>query len=213
MCVGGAVKPVYESTPPPWFCRELEAIFAPQNDANVLTPVTYPHYPYGANLALRASILKVVGNFNPSLGYRGTSLLPCEETELLLRIEQKGFHILYEPRSLVHHFISKNRLSKSYFRQRVRAQGRAEVVLEWLRRQKPQYKSRLRTARESAWWYRHAIRQRWLLRRTRQQTVDGNDEKEAFAAECRTLREIGRAEQEAHELFFALVRPQRASLQ
>ena len=132
--VGGAVIPVYEGGRPDWFPARAENIFHPNIQAKGLQRVYYPHYPYGANIAFRRSVFSRVGLFREDLGYRGNSLMPAEETELLLRIEKSGGRILYEPKAIVRHLIPASRTSRSYLRRRYFMMGRGHHELEKTRR-------------------------------------------------------------------------------
>jgi GT2 family glycosyltransferase len=132
MCVGGAVVPVYETPLPVWFPEDLESIFKPQIHDAVLHQVFYPHYPYGANFSIRAEAVRQIGEFNTSLGYKGNNLMPCEETEFMLRVEKAGFKVLIEPRAVVNHIIPANRLTHHYLRHRQYAYGQARAFMDYL---------------------------------------------------------------------------------
>lgn len=131
MCVGGAIVPVYEIPLPEWFPEDLEFIFKPALRGVGLHQVTYPHYPYGANFSIRADAAQV-GKFNTSLGYKAQSLIPCEETEFLLRLEKAGYTILMETRAVVKHLIPANRLTLEYQRRRHYANGRGNALMNYM---------------------------------------------------------------------------------
>jgi len=96
--------------------------------------VSYPHYPYGANIAFRRSAFRRVGLFREDLGYCGDRLMPAEETELLLRIEKSGGKIHFDPRAIVRHLIPASRTSRDYLRRRFLAMGQGQRELEKTRR-------------------------------------------------------------------------------
>jgi glucosyl-dolichyl phosphate glucuronosyltransferase len=134
MCVGGAVVPVFEVPLPPWFPPEMRCLFMPEQSGDALHIVTYPWYPYGANVSFRATVIDKIGEFNTTLGYKGNDLTPSEETEYILRIEKAGYHVLIEPRAIVNHVIPKNRLTREYLRRRQYAAGKGRALLEGLHR-------------------------------------------------------------------------------
>lgn len=129
-CVGGRIQPVYERDLPCWISGRHEEIYMPTMQERTLYPTTFPHYPYGANFAIRATCAKTVGLFNPNLGYRGRQLIPGEETEYLLRIEKAGFRIVMEPRACVRHVIPVERFAHAYYWRRMYAGGTSAALLE-----------------------------------------------------------------------------------
>lgn len=137
MCVGGTIVPVYEAAPPVWFSQGLELIFKPEILGVDLHQVTYPYYPYGANFSIRSEAVKHVGTFNTSLGYKGRDLIPCEETEFLLRIEKAGYEIFMEPRAVVRHIIPANRLTRDYLRLRQYAYGKGCTLVKYFHQNQP----------------------------------------------------------------------------
>lgn len=107
-CVGGAV----DLKLPAGFERELSPVCrmllgetvgmdAPrQYNANI-TPGT-------GNLMIHRSVFEEVGTFNEELNVRG------EDTDLFLRIFNRGFESWYSPTALVHHVIPPERLNREY---------------------------------------------------------------------------------------------------
>lgn len=131
MCAGGTVIPDYETEPPSWFDEQCEGIFAPKFKQHSPHMTTYPYYPYGANFAVRSTVFRIVGMFDPTLGYRGTSLIPAEETEFIRRIERAGYQIGIDPGAVVRHLIPSERLTENYMIRRAYFQGRANAILHW----------------------------------------------------------------------------------
>jgi glycosyltransferase involved in cell wall biosynthesis len=130
MCVGGAIIPIYEIAMPIWFPQEMEFTFKPKITCAELHSVVYPCYPYGANLSIRAEAVRLVGMFNTSLGYNGQNLIPCEETELLLRLEKAGYKIIMETRAVVRHNIPAKRLTRDYLRVLYYSCGRGYALMK-----------------------------------------------------------------------------------
>lgn len=131
LCAGGTIIPEYEAKPPRWFDKKCEGIFKPTFKHPVLHSTSYPHYPYGANYAVKASAFRIIGKFDTRLGYSGSSLIPGEETDFLRRIELAGYRIMVDPIAVVRHVIPAGRLTKEYFIKRTYAQGCCDAILHW----------------------------------------------------------------------------------
>jgi len=116
--VGGEMVPVYEGGKPPWLPLEAEHLFMPMIPGEGLRRISYPHYPYGANIAFRRRVFRQAGQFREDLGYCASALVPSEETELLVRAENTGAVIMFEPKAAVEHHVLQDRLSKQYIRRR-----------------------------------------------------------------------------------------------
>ena len=131
--VGGAVVPVYEGGRPAWLSAEVERIFAPQIAGEGRRRIFFPDYPYGVNIAFRTSVFSRIGGFREDLGYVLSKLIPCDETELLMRAENAGEVMLFEPRAIVRHLIPRSRLTKGYLRRRFMAAGKGCHEVEKVR--------------------------------------------------------------------------------
>jgi len=90
--------------------------------------------PVGANLAVRRSALVHAGGFRPGLDRHGRSLLSGGDTDLVRRITADGGVVRYAPQAAVRHHIDAERLTRSWFRRRARAQGRSDVLMAHARR-------------------------------------------------------------------------------
>jgi len=62
----------------------------------------------GGNLALRRSAFEAVGGFDETLG-PGTPARAAEDVDLLYRLVNAGFTILYEPDAVVYHELKSRR--------------------------------------------------------------------------------------------------------
>jgi len=117
---GGPVQPIWEEPPPRWLDvnrAELSgAIAIVDYGPRSFVFEDQKRIPIGANMAIRRSILDVVGDFDPGLGRRGTSLLGQEQAEFFCRTRARGIRGLYVPDMIVHHHVPRRRLSRRYFR-------------------------------------------------------------------------------------------------
>jgi GT2 family glycosyltransferase len=84
-------------------------------DVIIATPQTCT-FPYGANMAFRACVLRESGGFRTDLGATGNSLRRGEDTELVSRLGDAGKRIVYVPNAVVRHKVSPERMRMRYFR-------------------------------------------------------------------------------------------------
>lgn len=116
-CVGGKILPIWPGERPSWLSRNNENILALLDygestlELNIDDPTLF-----GANIAFSRRILNRVGNFSTSLGRKGNKLYCGEDTDMYLRVFQANGKVIYQPKAIVQHIISANRLKKNYFR-------------------------------------------------------------------------------------------------
>jgi GT2 family glycosyltransferase len=85
----------------------------------------------GCNMSFRASLFKVVGGFSEDLGRIGKVPLGCEETELCIRMRQAdpSGRILFDPRAVVRHRVSPDRVRWKYLFARCYAEGVSKAAV------------------------------------------------------------------------------------
>jgi glycosyltransferase involved in cell wall biosynthesis len=116
-CAGGKILPVWPGDRPLWLSARNEYALALLDYGEDILELKNEDPPlFGANIAFSRRILQIVGSFNTSLGRMGSKLYCSEDTEIYSRILQSNAKIIYQPRAIVHHVISVNRLQKKYFR-------------------------------------------------------------------------------------------------
>ncbi len=128
--VGGLVVPEWRAPRPDWFPDEFLWVVGcsyrgqPTQRAQVRNAI-------GANMSFRRSVFERTGGFDLSIGRVGRDAAGCEETELSLRAVQAspGGRILLEPSAVVHHAVTPQRVTRSYFRERCRAEGRSKALV------------------------------------------------------------------------------------
>lgn len=133
--VGGKVLAHGSSDLPDWLPREygyLVSVFDPFDSAQETDKVM------GANFALRASVVRQVGAFDPALGRKGSKLLGGEEVDLFNRVRSAGGVVWYTPKSIVFHKIA-NKLRKEYIVDYAYWLGVSEAHLEQRGRTRPKY--------------------------------------------------------------------------
>lgn len=100
-------------------------------------PISYPVVPFGLNMAVRRQVLMELEGFSTRLGRHGTSLLSNEELEFFRRVNESGGAVLYEPRAVVRHRVSAERLTSRWMMRRSFAQGRSHCIINEIQRRDP----------------------------------------------------------------------------
>ncbi|MBW7957109.1 MAG: glycosyltransferase [Deltaproteobacteria bacterium] len=130
---GGPLRPVWPGKRPEWLTDEFLGFIAvsefreARRSGNEFKDEN--DNPWGANMAFRRDAFDEFGGFPEDLGRKGKLLLSNEEILLCRTIRRKGRRIVLVPGAVVHHKISKSRLSKRWFCQRFYWQGRSDAVL------------------------------------------------------------------------------------
>ncbi len=92
----------------------------------------------GCNMSFRREVFARVGGFAEDLGRIGKNPLGCEETELCIRARQAYRHagdpirIVFEPRAVVDHRVSDDRVEWAYLRRRSWAEGLSKAAVSKL---------------------------------------------------------------------------------
>ena len=131
---GGKISIIWPAAKPRWLKSDdlalLNGLFGYYSPADVdLVYDRQQNGPYGANFALRRSLVNKVGNFNESLGVRGASIGRGEETEYFQRAQNAGCTGLYCVNAAVGHRFQLDRISIPYLFRYGIEKGRAEFIL------------------------------------------------------------------------------------
>jgi len=112
----GRIVPLWKQGCPGWFKGErLDLMngvlgwYDIGTDLRAMTPAD-PE-PFGANFAVRRTLVKSIGIFEPSLGMHGRKLGRGEETEFFIRAQAAGAKGIYVGGALCHHPVEADRLS------------------------------------------------------------------------------------------------------
>lgn len=141
---GGPVEPLGRFTMPDWIHPRLVGYVSLVNHGSQPKRLHYPHYAFGANMAVRRSAVERVGLFDTRLGLQNAaSALSGEETDLFLRLEASGGSILYAPDAVVHHEMHAERFVPSWFVTRADGIGWSFAVMERKVLSAPQLAGRL----------------------------------------------------------------------
>jgi glucosyl-dolichyl phosphate glucuronosyltransferase len=129
--VGGKSYLIYRSPRPRWLSEHYE-FFLSRLDYGDRAIVGIDKDLYGLNFSVRKDLVAQAGGFNPSLGRcGGVSLRSGEESDLLCRIRRLGGVVVYEPKAVVGHIVSGERLRMKWFLRRAFAAGVDVETLRW----------------------------------------------------------------------------------
>ena len=112
----GALKVCYDTARPKWMSHYTEKMIAnPLDLGDEVITITRTVTPTGGNMAFNREVFNIYGNFNVSLGRKGTALFGGEENELFDRIRDLGERIIYSPHAIAYHHIADKKLTAEYF--------------------------------------------------------------------------------------------------
>ncbi|MBF0570627.1 MAG: glycosyltransferase family 2 protein [Candidatus Omnitrophica bacterium] len=125
--VGGKCLPIYDVPPPEW----EKSLWSNNNDLKMclyyslidqgdVKKGTDPNYIFGLNFCIRRQVLLNLGGFHPDCipkrlqKYQGDG-----ETGLTMMFAKKGLRAMYDPKALVYHHVTKERLTMEYLESRM----------------------------------------------------------------------------------------------
>ncbi len=126
--VQGRVLPECEGGRPEWLDSSFGLTLALRDCGDEVMELDGPLF--GSNMIVREEVFRKTGGFSPELGPGAAGL--GADTELTLRMRQAGSRLIYAPQILVWHRLPRERLTKSYFRERFFVSGRSLAFFESL---------------------------------------------------------------------------------
>jgi GT2 family glycosyltransferase len=115
-CIGGPIRPRYDSPPPPWFSDGIaHTLTLLDRGAQVRDLDLEPEAVYGANISFRVEPLRQAGGFDPALGHSGRRTFFAEEDEAQRALKRLGHGTRYVPDAGVRHVIPAARLTRASF--------------------------------------------------------------------------------------------------
>ena len=121
-CVGGACEAAFGGVRrPSWLSdRLLQFAGITRIGADAREARSSAEWPFGANVAFRASALAAVeGPFPERLGRHGTTLLSGEESAVIERVRDRGWKVWLEPGAIVDHTVHPDRCRSGYYWRRL----------------------------------------------------------------------------------------------
>lgn len=116
--IGGPYVPRWSVKPPEWLPREYGGVvgWVDGGDKPVPFDRDYPGILMGGNAVFSRDILSKVGLYTTWLGRTDKGLLTGEDEELYGRLLAIGAKGMYLPDLIIYHHVTRERLTKSYFR-------------------------------------------------------------------------------------------------
>jgi glycosyltransferase involved in cell wall biosynthesis len=130
--VGGRVTLRFAERPPAWWDETLALYLAAYDlgpKAVDLGRRGSGDSPRGLNMAVRRDAFLAVGGFSHHLGPRGTRPSVGEESDLCLRLLERGLGVAYEPAAQVEHLVDPSRLAPEWFFRRAFWTGWSEAMI------------------------------------------------------------------------------------
>lgn len=115
---GGPIVPRFSTTPPQWLregLAEVSTAYGALEARGRGTSFSPSFYPYGANMAFRASVLRE-WPFNPELGPKGKSRINGSETDLVLNLLAKGYAGRWVEGARLEHCIQAKQMTTQFLR-------------------------------------------------------------------------------------------------
>jgi glycosyltransferase involved in cell wall biosynthesis len=139
----GRIRPRWEAPPPSWLTPALHGVLAiPDNGPErfeIAVGLNEHVMPIGANMAVRAEVVRRIGGWREDLGKLGRTLRSGEDHEFYLRMLRAGMRGVYEPMASVAHFVPASRLRRAYFSRWLYDNGRTSCCIEREHPSTPRY--------------------------------------------------------------------------
>ena len=129
---GGKIVPIWREAAP-WYVSDALYVFFSQYDLGggvIEQPAVLPH---GGNFCVRVESARLAGGFNVAYGLSGESdtknVLLGEETEFFQRVIANGGRVVYDGRSVIKHYTSRERSTLRGLASRCRQTGNTAARL------------------------------------------------------------------------------------
>ena len=120
--VGGRSYLIYPDSRPTWLPAQKETLLS-QLDYGDKPLINTDKELFGLNYSVSRQMALDTGGFDIRLGRKGKKLSCGEEKKLQDKIQEAGGIIVYEPKAVVGHIVSPERLTKKWFFKRAYAGG------------------------------------------------------------------------------------------
>jgi glycosyltransferase involved in cell wall biosynthesis len=116
---------------PEWMPSSLEGYYGRCDYGNTRRVLSYPEYPFGANMVIRRDLLLKIGGFNAQLGPTGQNMMAGGETDMFFRLYQLKPKVVYEPTAIVHHWAPPDRVNRAWVKRRAFRHGIASAIMTY----------------------------------------------------------------------------------
>lgn len=117
--IGGPYIPVWDTAPPEWVPSDYVAVLGAADGGAAARPYSaeFPGILKGGNAVVRRRAFAATGPYAEHLGPGAFSrLFSCEDEDMYWRLLKSGARGRYLPDLIVHHYISRSRLTPEYYR-------------------------------------------------------------------------------------------------
>lgn len=122
--VGGTIVVRWPHGRPAWLPRQLNTYYGERAPG-----LGTEHLPFGANVAVRKSVVHEVGDFRAALGHRGERPGLHEETELFARMIAAGHEVRDAPDAKVEHRVRENQVRVRWVLRRAWYEGVSDALV------------------------------------------------------------------------------------
>jgi len=125
----GRIDVLFEGERPRWLSDDLLGFLGELNRAAAVPPLTLPNTSFhGGNFGFRRSVCRTIGDFDASLGRKGSDNTGGEEIDFYRRLLERRFSVWWTPDAVIFHRIEAVKLKRSYFLELHYRQGRMEAI-------------------------------------------------------------------------------------
>jgi glycosyltransferase involved in cell wall biosynthesis len=128
---GGSIEPVFDVPPPQWMRKDPVYYAMMFAERNLPEGPVGPDEIYGANMAVRASVLDLGFRFNKDMGANRLkrSYRSGGETEFCMKVSRSGIGCWFASEPLVQHIVRQSQLTRRAWANRAYNLGRARAYL------------------------------------------------------------------------------------
>jgi len=129
---GGSIQPLFEVPPPPWMLRSRLLLAMMFGERCLREGPIGPGEIFGANMAMRTSVLARGLRFDENLGPNGLDPLyrAAGETEFCLRVARAGTKCWFAREPVVRHIVRPEQFTRKAWANRAYRLGRARAYLK-----------------------------------------------------------------------------------
>jgi glycosyltransferase involved in cell wall biosynthesis len=124
---GSRIRVLFEDERPAWLQDDLLGFLGELDRTPDISQLTERGSSfYGGNFGFRKAVIERVGDFDPTLGRKGTDNTGGEEVEFYRRLLAAGLNVWWTPEAVIYHRIQTAKLSRRYFLDLHFRQGKME---------------------------------------------------------------------------------------
>jgi len=131
---GGLIHVAWPADKPDWMPGDFQGYYGHCDYGSERRSLSFPQYPYGANMMIRRPVLEAVGGFSDELGAKGQNIMQGDELDMFQRLFAMNTKVVYEPRAVVHHWVPAERVTRKWLMRREYRHGLSNTRLSDVRK-------------------------------------------------------------------------------